>query len=113
MIPGGTARLLGIDPACCVQMPNGFDPATFGPNHVDRLAFWHRHLVDEPRGWAPGEEAGSVRYEAADLGAFAGEGPVLLYVGRFTGVKRLPLLVEAYARARRGFARPAPLVPTA
>ena len=39
-----------------------------------------------------------------------GETPVLLYVGRFTEVKRLPLLIEAYARARPGFARRAPLV---
>ena len=35
---------------------------------------------------------------------------MLLYVGRFTEVKRLPLLIEAYARARPGFARRAPLV---
>jgi glycosyltransferase involved in cell wall biosynthesis len=35
---------------------------------------------------------------------------VLLYVGRFTEVKRLPLLVRAYARARERFYEPAPLV---
>jgi glycosyltransferase involved in cell wall biosynthesis len=34
----------------------------------------------------------------------------LLYAGRFTKVKRVPLLIEAYARAREGFATPAPLV---
>jgi glycosyltransferase involved in cell wall biosynthesis len=39
-----------------------------------------------------------------------GEGPALLYLGRFTEVKRLPLLIEAYARAREGFRRRAPLV---
>ena len=36
--------------------------------------------------------------------------PVLLYVGRFTEVKRVPLLIEAYERARPGFSRRAPLV---
>jgi glycosyltransferase involved in cell wall biosynthesis len=54
-----------------------------------------------------------VGYDDADLEAFQdaeGETPVLLYVGRFTEVKRVPLLVEAYAHARPGFARRAPLV---
>ncbi len=35
---------------------------------------------------------------------------MLLYVGRFTEVKRVPLLIEAYERARPGFNRRAPLV---
>ena len=35
---------------------------------------------------------------------------MLLYVGRFTEVKRVPLLIEAYERARPGFCRRAPLV---
>ena len=35
---------------------------------------------------------------------------MLLYVGRFTEVKRLPLLIEAFARARPRFAEPAALV---
>jgi glycosyltransferase involved in cell wall biosynthesis len=70
-------------------------------------------LVDAPRGWAPNEEPGSVRYAPEVLDAFcdgSGETPVLLYVGRFTEVKRIPLLIEAYERARRGFNRRAPLV---
>jgi glycosyltransferase involved in cell wall biosynthesis len=105
--------LLGIDPARCVLVPNGFDPATFTARHVDHLAHWRRHLVVEPRGWAPGDGAGSVRYTDADLDAFqdpAGETPVLLYVGRFTAVKRVGLLIEAHARARTRLARRAPLV---
>jgi glycosyltransferase involved in cell wall biosynthesis len=105
--------LLGIDPARCVRVANGFDPETFTPRHLDHRAHWRRHLVDEPRGWAPGEEAGSVRYAPEDLEAFsdeAGETPVLLYVGRYTEVKRIGLLIEAYASARPGFARRAPLV---
>jgi glycosyltransferase involved in cell wall biosynthesis len=103
-------ELLGIDPERCVVVSNGFDPEIFDVRHVDRLTFWHEHLVTDPRGWAPGEGPGSVRYTDADLRGFAADGPVLLYVGRFTGVKRLPLLVEAYALAQPGFARPAPLV---
>jgi glycosyltransferase involved in cell wall biosynthesis len=35
---------------------------------------------------------------------------VLLYVGRFTSVKRIGLLITAYARARESFNKPAPLV---
>jgi glycosyltransferase involved in cell wall biosynthesis len=106
-------ELLGLDPDRCVLVPNGYDPVAFAPRHLDHAAHWRRHLVDEPRGWAPGAGAGSVRYGSDDLAAFSdseGETPVLLYVGRFTEVKRLPLLIEAYARARPGFARRAPLV---
>jgi glycosyltransferase involved in cell wall biosynthesis len=106
-------ELLGIDEERYVLVPNGFDPDTFHPEQVRYREHWRRALVDEPRGWAPGEGAGSVRYEEADLDAFEdgqGETPVLLYVGRFTEVKRLPLLIEAHARSRPGFARRAPLV---
>ena len=102
-------HLLGIDGARCVQVSNGFDPELFHPREVDRAAHWRRHLVDEPQGWRPGEEAGSVAYDAADLEAFV-TGPVLLYVGRFTAVKRVGLLIEAYARARTEFEHRAPLV---
>jgi glycosyltransferase involved in cell wall biosynthesis len=104
-------ELLGLDAERCVLVPNGYDPAAFRPRHVDHAAHWRRHLVDEPRGWGPGGER--VGHSASDLAAFAdeaGETPVLLYVGRFTEVKRLPLLIEAYVRARPGFARRAPLV---
>src|SRR3954452_16040679 len=41
--------LLGIDPARCVLVPNGFDPETFTRRPVDRGALWRRCLVDEPR----------------------------------------------------------------
>jgi glycosyltransferase involved in cell wall biosynthesis len=98
--------LLGIDPARCVLVPNGFDPAVFRRREIDRRALWRRYLVEEPRGWAPGGEPGSVAYAEA----FGDDETVLLYVGRFTEVKRLPLLIEAYARARPGFRRRAPLV---
>ena len=64
--------------------------------------------MNDPRGW---DEAtgtpGSIRYtEAEVVEAFydAETGrpqPVLMYVGRFLAFKRVPLLVRAYARARR------------
>jgi glycosyltransferase involved in cell wall biosynthesis len=81
-------RLLGVEPSRCVQVPNGFDPRLFAPRELDRGAHW-----------------------AANLDALAGyDGTVLLYVGRFTAVKRVPLLIEAYARAQERFAERAPLV---
>src|SRR4051812_8555193 len=106
---GRARQLLGIDPERCVQVSNGFDPELFRPRPVDKAAHWRRHLVDAPQGWRAGEEAGSVGYRGADVEAFA-DGPVLLYVGRFTAVKRVGLLIEAYAQARTRFERPAPLV---
>lgn len=101
--------LLGIDPARCVQLPNGFDPQRFDRRPVDRMALWHRLLVERPHGWGPGSELGAVRYPPHVLSPFA-QGPVLLYVGRFTAVKRLDLLITAYNRAREAFAVSAPLV---
>jgi glycosyltransferase involved in cell wall biosynthesis len=91
--------LLGIDAERCVVVPNGFDPDCFAPRPVDRAAHWHEHLVAHPRGWRPGEAAGSVRYTDAEIAPLAA-GPVLLAVGRFTAVKRLGLLIRAFARAR-------------
>jgi glycosyltransferase involved in cell wall biosynthesis len=106
--------LLGVEPERVVWSPNGFEPESFdrrprrGPQ---RLELWRHWLVEEPRGWGPGGGEGSVAYTEEDLTPFAGgDSPVLLYVGRFTAVKRLPLLVRAYARARERFERPAPLV---
>lgn len=91
------ASLLDLHPDRFVLVPNGFGP-DFEPRSVDRAAHWRRHLVSEPRGWAPGEDPGSVGYESSDLSAL--DGTTLLAVGRFTEVKRLPLLVEAFAAAR-------------
>ncbi|MBV9212135.1 MAG: glycosyltransferase, partial [Actinobacteria bacterium] len=52
---------------------------------------------------------GSVRYAESDLQAFE-DGPVLLYVGRYTEVKRIPLMIRAHARARARYGRRVPLV---
>ena len=80
--------LLGLGPERFVEIPNGFDPELFRPLELDRGPFWAEHLP-----------------------ALAGhEGPVLLYVGRFTAVKRVPLLIEAYRQAQPHFRERAPLV---
>src|SRR3954453_13229276 len=92
-------RLLGIDPRRCVIAPNGFDPERFSPRTVDRAAFWRHALVDDPPGWGPGHDEGSVAYRPEEAAAVA-SGPVLLSVSRFTEVKRLGLLVRAFARTR-------------
>jgi glycosyltransferase involved in cell wall biosynthesis len=101
--------LLGVTADRCTVVPNGYDPEIFHPREVDRPAHWRRHLVEAPQGWRPGGEPGSVRYDEHDLDGFE-DGPVLLYVGRYTSVKRLGLLIRAYARARERFDARAPLV---
>jgi glycosyltransferase involved in cell wall biosynthesis len=101
------ASLLGLDRDRFTYIPNGFDE-TFSPGTVDRRAHWRRHLVERPRGWKPDGPPGSVAYEEKDLDAL--EGVTLLAVGRFTEVKRLPLLIEAFARAQPEFVEPAALV---
>ena len=81
-------RLLGVPHEQCVEVNNGFDPERFQPREVDRGAHWAEYVP-----------------------ALAGyEGPVLLYVGRFTEVKRVPLLIEAYEAARERFGERVPLV---
>jgi glycosyltransferase involved in cell wall biosynthesis len=103
-------RLLGVVADDCVTVANGFDPRVFRPIGVDRATHWRRTLVDAPRGWVSGGDAGSVAYDERDLEAFVVPNPVLVHVGRFAAVKRLDLLIEAYALARRRFATRAPLV---
>jgi glycosyltransferase involved in cell wall biosynthesis len=102
-------RLLDIGREQCVVVPNGYDPERFSRRDVDRGAFWRSVLSDEPRGWLPGQEPGSLRYPP-DLAASLGDRTVLVCVGRFTEVKRMGLLVRAWASARERFERPAALV---
>jgi glycosyltransferase involved in cell wall biosynthesis len=101
------AAALDLEPERFVAVPNGFDPS-FAPGSIDRAAHWRRALVDRPQGWRPGEPVGSIAYAEEDLAAL--DGTVLIYVGRFTEVKRLPLLIEAFALARTRFAGPASMV---
>jgi glycosyltransferase involved in cell wall biosynthesis len=101
------ATLLGLEEERFACIPNGFD-ANFAPGKIDRRAHWRRHLVERPRGWLPGGPPGSGAYEEQGLEAL--DGTVLLSVGRFTEVKRLPLLIEAFATAQQGFDKQAALV---
>jgi glycosyltransferase involved in cell wall biosynthesis len=104
---------LGVEPERVVWAPNGFDPDGFARRPLApaaRFEHWRRWLVTEPRGWDESGVPGSVAYAEADLEPFRAGGAVLLYVGRYTDVKRIPLLIRAHARARERFERPAPLV---
>lgn len=101
------SNLLDIDPERFVLVPNGFN-AGFAPRSIDRAEHWRRNLVERPQGWAPGRRPGSVTYEESDLDAL--NATTLLSVGRFTEVKRLPLLIEAFTAARPRFDGRAALV---
>jgi glycosyltransferase involved in cell wall biosynthesis len=106
-------ELLGVGAERVVQAPNGFDPEGFDRRPLAgaaRLDHWRRWLAEEPRGWDESGREGTVAYTEEDLAPFRDGGPVMLYVGRYTEVKRIPLLIRAHARARREFTRRAPLV---
>jgi glycosyltransferase involved in cell wall biosynthesis len=109
-------RVLGVPEDRVTVIPNGVDTERFRPLDLtprERLQLLQRWLVDDPRGWDESGRPGSVRYSLADLAAFVDSTqmrPVLLYVGRFTAVKRLPLLLRAYARVRSRLGPVAPLV---
>jgi len=113
-------RLLGLDPETVHSIPNGVDIDHFAPHQPsaeERRAHWLRWLVSDPRGWNEAtSRPGSIRYtEREVIDGFSdpetGEAlPVLMYVGRFLAFKRVPLLIRAYAQARRTMSMPAPLV---
>jgi glycosyltransferase involved in cell wall biosynthesis len=112
LAPAGVERavtLLEVPPQRVVAMPNGVDLDLFTPTTLDRRAFWRRVLVEQPQGWLPGEPPGSVGYREEDVRALA-DGVVLLYVGRFTAVKRLDRLIAAFGRVQRRLEAPAGLV---
>jgi glycosyltransferase involved in cell wall biosynthesis len=94
-------------------VPHGVDSDRFQPLRAslsERLTLLRGWLVDEPKGWDSSGVVGSVRYELDDLAAFETDDPVLIFVGRFTDPKRLPLLLRAYDRARRECGVRAPLL---
>ncbi|MEX0992839.1 MAG: glycosyltransferase family 4 protein [Solirubrobacterales bacterium] len=111
-------RLMKVDDRLIERIPNGVDVERFDRQTValdERLARWRRWLVDDPRGWDASGKPGSIRYSESDLQQFldpetGDPAPVLLFVGRFLGFKRVPLLVRAYARARSRLRIRAPLV---
>lgn len=112
--------LLGVAPSVIEVVPNGVDVDRFLPlglKRSERLVQWRRWLVDEPQAWDESARPGTIRYSASDIERFfvdPGTGellPVLLFVGRFLDIKRIPLLVRAYATAREALGPyPPPLV---
>ncbi|WP_182884203.1 glycosyltransferase [Microbispora sp. H10885] len=109
-------RLLGVPEDDVTVVPNGVDTTRFVPLHLDdreRLSRMRRWLVKDPRGWGPGEQPGSIRYTEVDisrmLDASGALRPVLLWVGRFQQVKRLSVLLEAFAVVCRQV-HPAPVL---
>jgi len=108
--------LLDLAPERVTAVPNGVDIQHFRPRQLgpeERRACFRRWLVEEPQGWDEAGGPGSVAYGEADLDRLLGTGgatTVLVYVGRFTAAKRVPLLLRAFAAARARTDRPVTLV---
>lgn len=110
------APLLRLPEERVTAIPNGVDTDRFLPRRLDaaeRRACLRRWLVEDPRGWDEDGRPGGVAYTEGDIDQLVGprgDATVLLYVGRFTAAKRVPLLVRAFARARARAARPMSLI---
>ena len=109
------AGLLRLAPERMLLVPNGVDPDVFDGVRAaptERAARWRAWLCDDPRGWTPEDpRPGAVRYRPEQLAPLLDpDALVVMFVGRFTAVKRVALLVRAHARARESLGRPLPLV---
>ena len=105
--------LLRVSPSRLVGIPNGVELELFRPRPLlasERLSFWRRWLVTEPQGWDETGRPGTVGYRLSELWPFEQAETIFLFVGRFTAVKRIPLLLTAHKRAQERFRAPAPLV---
>jgi glycosyltransferase involved in cell wall biosynthesis len=109
-------EVLGVDEDRVTAIPNGVDVHRFRPRPMpkdERRALFRRWLVEDPRGWDETGQPGTISYREHDLDRLLGDDgdtTVLIYVGRFIGFKRVPLLVRAFARAAPAFERPASLL---
>jgi glycosyltransferase involved in cell wall biosynthesis len=108
--------VLGVAPERVTVVPNGVDTDRFRPRHFGpraRRDLFRRWLVEDPRGWDESGVPGSMVYREADLDRLLGRdggATVVMFVGRFTAAKRVPLLVRAFAQARARARRPASLL---
>ena len=114
-VADGRAAPAGPRPRRVTVVPNGVDLALFtGPRAAPpgRAALFREWLCEAPRGWSPAHpRAGGLRYTERQIAPLTDpEAVVVLYVGRFTAVKRAALLVRAHARARQELGRPLPLL---
>jgi glycosyltransferase involved in cell wall biosynthesis len=102
------ARYLPVKENRIAIVGSGVDAEKFRPHSIAsgaKLALWRKWLIEDPRGWDESGRPGSIAYTDSDLKYFVNSStgkpkPVLIFVGRFTAVKRLPLLLTAYARLR-------------
>ena len=99
---------LGIEKERVTFIPNGVDTHLFKPLNWsigEKVARLEELLVSSPRGWDESGVIGCVGYDRASQEAFFDPSgrlkPLLAFVGRFLGFKRLPLLLEAVAQANR------------
>ena len=110
--PSGVRRaveLLAVPADRVLAVPNGVDIDLFAPRPIDRAAFWRRVLVEDPEGWLAGQAPGSARYDDGAVACLT-DGVAIVYVGRFTAIKRLDRLIAAFGHAQKSFARAAGLV---
>lgn len=103
-------------PERVTDVPNGVEIDRFRPRRYSpsqRRARFRHWLVEDPQGWDESGHPGSISYREPDLDRLlgaAGDSTVLVFVGRFTAAKRVPLLLQAFARARSRSKRPISLV---
>ncbi len=104
-------QLLGLDNEAVSLLPNGVDTSLFRPQDwspEEKISFLEELLVNSPRGWDESGVVGSIGYSRQALKAFIDKTgklkPILMFVGRFLGFKRVPLLIQAVAQANRAFA---------
>ena len=117
IVPPGSERevgsLLGVARDRIVGLPSGVDLGLFRPQPLpasERFSFWRDWLVEHPQGWDESGRPGTVGYRRRELWPLEQAETIFLFVGRFTAVKRLPLLLAAHRRAQQRFRAPAPLV---
>jgi glycosyltransferase involved in cell wall biosynthesis len=114
--PGASAevtRLLALPREAMLELPSGVELDLFQRRplkRMQRLGHWRRWLVEQPLGWDESGIPGSVAYQNDDLWPFEEAEAILLYVGRYTAVKRLPLLIRAHSQALARLGQPLPLV---